>query len=462
MKKSNLIVNIVGLALVAFVIIMLFVPYFSYPPEVKARDPKVTGIVSGELLDTVTAVKDNLPKESCSIAFYAWRPKEAGQVIDYVAKQYPDLTVSNGSFAIPVAAIMLCGLAAMIFGVIKINKKTPSILFLLFGLICTWAFLYMSPLWLGSFATLLFIVSLVITAGGLVYTVSFLKEKSGSEVFNLVGNLLCAALLIALIFVMFPNTHEGTFLTFTTIDSAADAGASWNFFGSPLLLLIVSVIVLAFSLFKCNRAWPLYAQLVAGLLGMITVLSNPVFSNNVSAMGAGLAASMLLTAISIVRLAIAIIALVNGKAAPAVEEDEETEKAGRKLHIIINLASAALLIALIIVLFTVSAGENFLTFNLRDLGTTPQTNPYLVTPGNKGDFGTQVLASPVLLLIVSVIVLAVSLFKYDREWPMFLQLFTGAAGLYTILSNRAFETNGAGMAIGIIICAILAAAALAR
>lgn len=318
-KNFNLIVNLIGLAMVIFILVMLFVPYFTYPHVVTVNDPRVSGPIGNGLTETLTELKTKVDDDVISIAHYAWVPSDvhtAGRDA-YLSEQFPGITITNGSFAIPVAAIMLCGLAAIAITVIKLKTKVPSILFALFGIIGVWAFLSMPPFALGKAGCRIpmEIVSVLLAVGGIAYVVLYLREKTG-EVFNIVANLICAVLLIALIFVMFPANQNGTVLTFSVRNAGTTPETNpyliepvKDYFGTytypnPMVLLIIALIVLAVSLLKCTSEWPLFLQVFAGVIGIYTLLTNPAFDADIPAAAGGLAACLLLTGIGLVRLAI--------------------------------------------------------------------------------------------------------------------------------------------------------------
>lgn len=315
-KKFNLIVNLTGLAMVIFILVMLFVPYFEYSHVVDVADPRVSGPIGTDLVESLAGLETKYENNVVSIAHYAWVPLDvytAGRNA-YLEEQFPGVTITNGSFSIPVAAIMLCGLAAIAITVIKLKTRVPSILFTLFGIIGLWAFLSMPPLALGyaKCRIPMIIVSAVLAVGGIAYVVLYLREKTG-EVFNIVSNLICAVLVIALIFVLFPVNQNGTFLTFNVRNAGTTAETNpyliepaKDFFGTytypnPMVLLIIALIVLAVSLLKCSSEWPMFLQVFAGIVGLYTLLANPVFDADIPATAGGMAACMLLIGIGLVR-----------------------------------------------------------------------------------------------------------------------------------------------------------------
>lgn len=288
-SKTNMVINLIGLALVAVLTLMLFVPFFEYT-----------------LRDGSTAYS--------SIANYAWRPANAKDVVKLIAARYPNIKITNGTFAISTVALTMCALAVTGITLIMLKKKTPSVVFLLYGIIGTWAFLSMPPFWMGGFkSAVMFTLNLILVVGGVWYTVGLL-DKTKRKPFCLPCNLISAGLMLVLILIVYPLNQTGTELSFSLRDVGKTAAANpylvepanANFgtqvLANPVFLLAAAALTMVVSLFCCRKEWTLFLQLVTGAVGMYIILTNPAFCGSMAAMGGGLICCMLLVVIAVIRL----------------------------------------------------------------------------------------------------------------------------------------------------------------
>lgn len=315
-KKSQLILNIISAVLIAAVLGMLvagmFTPYFKFtgtdkegsatlfqymtvnPANTDSDKAEAIGNVHLHILDETAGAVDN----------------KAGFAFD--EESY---CAHSAAVTVPVCVLGAVALITFVFIFIALRSDKPSIGILFTGIIGVWAYLSCPALLLGGVIAYISFAccGVLLLLGAVMYLAAFASRLKGSV--NLPLNLVCAALALALIILVFPLNADNN----TSLLSVRDAGttAATNPYlleaknadfgiirlASPAIVLIMCVLTLLLSVVFRRSSWTGFVQLAAGAAATYTILTNRVFWHSTVAFEGGLLCALLLLLVGALRFA---------------------------------------------------------------------------------------------------------------------------------------------------------------
>lgn len=311
--KTRMIIHLSGILIAAVLIALMFVPY--YPP-VKFSASVGTG------LEKVTEIKQD------SMIDYALRPTEdyAKNLNSYFiryeegAQDYGESDGTRTDFitreAVPVIVLFAMNVITVALSVWKIRTCVPGIVLMLDGIAGVWAFLCAPVLLAGGvLAYVILALYVLLLLAGFALTLCWYASLAGKKDAGPLS-LACAALVALIILFVFPVsfTETGVMFDVNTVGATA-LNAQPDYSGLNLCVRPVFVLgICAASLIALLlvREWKFSwaISLVSGVWTLCMLLVNRTYYGSASALELGMAASMLLIAVSLLR---ALKTLLSGK-----------------------------------------------------------------------------------------------------------------------------------------------------
>lgn len=213
--------------------------------------------------------------------------------------------------AVPFFAMMAVTVAAIIVSLVR--ARLGSILVFAAGAVGVWACLSDAPLMLAGIPVIIILVlSLLMMLIGLVrVTASGCKcDKK-----NVCLNLLCAALALGMLILVFPLNIENGAVTMKVRGIGTTAATNPYLVTplqkdlgtliviSPMLMLALTVVTLLVSVLMNKSGWVRFLQLATAAVSVYTLASNRLFWGSNAVMLGGMFCAVMLLAVSLYRFA---------------------------------------------------------------------------------------------------------------------------------------------------------------
>lgn len=438
-KKTGIILNLVGIALILALLCMLFVPYF---PAAE------TGI-------------EKQSAQNVSIMGYVMHPLDKVTVAPVIAQNNANLgeTAPNSSnYVVPVLTVAVVGLLSIIAALILRKKLLPGLAFLLTGALALGTFIADLQYAIGGWAyVVILLLAAALTALG-VYMVFILIKELASDKTGKILPLVLAGLTLITLLVVFAINIVPTSITASPATVGAEVANNPYLAENvsfalkivcPSAVFVVLLITLLLSIYFCRKLWMTYVYGATGLFTLVSLVFNHAYNCVFIQRSFGIAAALLLLILSV------LYALTRFRHQDAASEKKRLSK--KELDAVIFCSVSVLLILVILcTMFTVVVTPVSVTVTVRAMGETAETNPYLAKwvsrmPGP----GAATLASPSWMALVLFAIVLLNLVYRKSDKMFFLNIGVALISLYTLLSNRVFAPNPLRMCVAVPAAGIL-------
>lgn len=418
--------NLIGAAVIVVLICLLFVPYFHYTQD--------AALPENEAVQSTASISD-----------YLWWPLDSKALIGELGGNFPEVMPSDSEYATPVIVFAVCGVLSLVFVGLFFKKSIPSLCFAVTGAVGIATLIADLPLRAGgSLRGVLMILCLVLLlggAGGMLLDMKKQPIKNQQKVLR----MICAVLFLVLIVALLPVTMNTTTVSLRPAKLGETAGSNPYlsegtlpfvnrvFIFTPVFAAALAFVCLVLCLFVENKKWPALVCIVSSGLLLYTLIANTVFDINSIPRFAAIAVTLLLAVVCVCGL----VLCGNASEKEAGTNKNELTKAQLD-HSVANIIAAVLLVAILVITFTVSVTATDLVFTVRNLGDTEATNPYAAEKPAAQFLGNFVLASPDFMFLIAVVTALVSLYFHKNKAMLFVQMGAGLVCAYTLLSNRVF------------------------
>ena len=307
-SKTRTIIHLAGILIAAVLIVLMFVPYY---PDVKySNAEKQLEATSNSVMDYALRPTEEY---GSNLNNYFIRYEEGAQ--DY-GKSNDTRTAFATREAVPVIVLFAMNVITVALSLWKIKGSIPGIVFLLDGICGVWAFLSVPVLFAGGFlAWLMIALYVILLLAGFALTYFWYASLHNKNDAGALA-LACAVLLALVMLFVFPVSGTDTGLSFdVNTVGAVSLDAQPDFTGlcvclRPVFVLCVCAAAIVALLLLRGWKYSFIISLLAGVWTLCLLLANRTYYGSAAAFELGLAASMLLIAVSLLR---ALKAFLGGK-----------------------------------------------------------------------------------------------------------------------------------------------------